>query len=187
MSRKSNTAEFHGDWERFANDDPYAYILTELKRLERQDFWQSGHKTVREELLPVITTQGIANRSALEIGCGLGRLVFPLATYFQRVLGVDVAPEMVRRARLFARDNGITNTQFSVISGASDLLNRGELTGNIDFVYSWLVFQHLPNFETITEYLHATAFLLHDDGIALLQFDTRPKSLTYSLKTALPD
>ena len=33
---------------------------------------------------------------ALEIGCGIGRLLIPMARRFSRVIGVDVAPTMLK-------------------------------------------------------------------------------------------
>jgi cyclopropane fatty-acyl-phospholipid synthase-like methyltransferase len=187
MSQERNTTAVPNDWERFAKEDPYTYILTGLKSSDRQDFWQSGYNTVCEEFLPLLRVQGVARRTAMEIGCGLGRLAFPLAAHFQTVVGVDVAPEMIERARRFACDNGVRNTEFFVISGPQDLINEREFDSKVDFVYSWLVFQHIPDLETIVEYLHATSLFLNKDGIALLQFDTRPASLAYRVKSNLPD
>jgi SAM-dependent methyltransferase len=187
MSRKPDIPAVHSEWERFAIEDPYTYILTERKDPEQKDFWQTGYRTVHEELLPLVRAQKIATHSALEIGCGLGRLTFPLAAHFERVVGTDISPEMIRRARRFADDNGITNTEFCLISDAHDLIRQNKPTDKFDFVFSWLVFQHIPGFAAISEYLRATGVLLDGNGIGLLQFDTRPPSLAYKVKAKLPD
>jgi hypothetical protein len=118
----------------------------------------------------------------------VGRLVFPLSSHFQEMVGVDIAEGMVRRAQDFARDNGIANARFSAMSGPEDLLHRaGNYSGRIDFLYSLLVFQHIPDFSMIEGYLHVIGVLLAENGIAYLQFDTRPGSFAYHIKTRMPD
>lgn len=175
-------------WDHFAEADPYTYILTGLKNSNPKEFWQSGFRTVHEELLPLLRERGISRRTGMELGCGLGRLVFPLAAHFQEVVGVDIAVGMVRRARRFARDNGVSNVHFSVISGPADMLHQsGEYAGKVDFLYSLLVFQHIPDLAMIAGYLHVVSILLEEQGIAYLQFDTRPKTLAYHIKSNVPD
>jgi hypothetical protein len=67
------------------------------------------------------------------------------------------------------------------------LQKAGHLTGKCDFIYSLLVFQHVPEFSVIENYLHFIRVLLHEHGLAYLQFDTRPSDFRYRLKTRLPD
>jgi SAM-dependent methyltransferase len=177
-----------GPQERSTEEDPYAYILTSPKCADPGEFWQSGHRTVRDELLPLIQARGIRQRVGMELGCGMGRLVFPLAPHFQEIAGVDISEGMIQRAQQFARDNGVRNVRFSAISGPEDLLRRaGNYAGRIDFFYSLLVFEHIPDLAMIEGYLHVIGILLAENGIAYLQFDTRPGSLAYHIKTRMPD
>ena len=46
----------------------------------------------------------VADGSALDFGCGVGRLSIPLSKRFAKVIGVDIAPTMVELARSFAVD-----------------------------------------------------------------------------------
>jgi SAM-dependent methyltransferase len=175
-------------WEQFAQEDPYTYILTALKSADTSEFWKSGERTMQEEIFPLLHVHGVRPRFGLELGCGIGRLAVPLARRFQEVLGVDIAPGMVQRARSFAQDNGIENISFASISGPEELLQQaGHFAGNCDFIYSLLVFQHIPEFSMIEGYLHVIRVLLHPRGLAYLQFDTRPSDLAYRVKTRLPD
>jgi SAM-dependent methyltransferase len=175
-------------WEKFAKEDPYTYILTTLKNATPQQFWQSGKKSVEEELLPLIRARGISPRAGMEIGCGVGRLLFPLAAQFEEIVGVDIAESMVQRADCVARDNGVRNVSFCTVQGPEDLLLRaGNYAGRIDFLYSLLVFQHIADFSMIEGYLHVISILLEENGVAYLQFDTRPTNLAYHLKCNLPD
>jgi SAM-dependent methyltransferase len=175
-------------WDRFAEEDPYLYILTSMKRTDPRVFWQSGEQTVKIELLPFVQSHDLRPLVALELGCGIGRLAFPLAHHFRQVIGVDITRGMVQRASSFANDNGIKNASFVAISSPEDLLDQtGEYSGNCDFIYSLLVFQHISEFSIIESYLHVIRTLLHKRGLAYLQFDTRRTSSVYRLKTRLPD
>jgi len=57
-----------------------------------------------------------AGVQVLDLGCGQGRLSLPLAQWCAtdggRVLGVDMTPEAVGRARQYASDVGLTNAAF---------------------------------------------------------------------------
>ena len=175
-------------WEKFAEADPYTYILTDLKRSDPREFWESGERTVKEELLPFIRKHGIRRQIGLELGCGVGRLLFPMAREFEEMVGVDIAEGMVRRAVSCASNKGIRNLKFAAISGPEDLLHKAmEYERKVDFLYSLLVFQHIPDFSVIEGYLHAVSELLEDNGTAYLQFDTREQTLLYQCKTELPD
>ena len=175
-------------WEQFAQSNPYRYILTTPQWVDAREFWKTGEHTIETEILPFLRRYHVRMHCGLELGCGIGRLVVPLASYFQRVVGVDVSPSMIQRGKSFARDNGIHNVSFRAISGPEDFLHQcGELTGFCDLVYSILVFQHIPDFSMIEGYLHVIRVLLHERGLAYLQFDTRPRSMAYRFKTQLPD
>jgi cyclopropane fatty-acyl-phospholipid synthase-like methyltransferase len=189
MQNTMSTAET-GDnhWEKFAEEDPYTYVLTSLKNGDAQEFWKSGERTVEEELVPLVKARKICPGIGLELGCGLGRLVFPLAAYFLEVVGVDITEGMVQRAQQRARVKGIRNVRFRTIAGPEDLLqDAGNYAGRINFLYSLLVFQHISDLRMIAGYLKAVAMLLEENGIAYLQFDTRPKSFAYHVKSYLPD
>jgi SAM-dependent methyltransferase len=175
-------------WEEFAEEDAYTYILTSLKSTDTSEFWSSGERTIQEEILPLVQVHGVRPLLSLELGCGIGRLAVPLARRFQEVVGVDIAQGMVQRATSFAQDNGIENVSFTAISGPEDFLQcAGRYAGNCDFIYSLLVFQHIPEFPVIEGYLHVIRVLLHSRGLAYLQFDTRPSDFAYRVKTRLPD
>src|SRR5947209_8593800 len=92
------------DWEFFGRTDPYWSVFTQ-ERYRRanltedavRDFFASGEQhidfvlaTVRDHL-----DGGFAPRSALDFGCGVGRMVVPLARRCGRVVGVDVADAML--------------------------------------------------------------------------------------------
>ena len=45
----------------------------------------------------------------LDLGCGTGQLILPLASYFQEVVGLDTEPEMLAESKRIAAEKGISN------------------------------------------------------------------------------
>jgi len=187
-SRSDITVTFKEKWEQFAQSNPYKYILTTGRLVESGEFWRTGERAVETEILPLLEQYNVRRHIGLELGCGIGRLAAPLASHFQHVVGVDISPSMIERAVAIARGRRINNISYYAVSGPEDLLHQcGELSGSCDFVYSILVFQHIPDFSMIEGYLHVIRILLGERGLAYLQFDTRFCSLAYRFKTRLPD
>jgi len=175
-------------WDEFARIDAYTYIMTDLPRGDRSAFWQSGETAVSEELLPVVRKHAVPLGTALEIGCGVGRLIFPLAKHFERVLGLDISPEMVRQGTTLAAQKNIPNAKFFTLADYKRAQENVGLTeGSVDFVYSLIVFQHIADFSAIEGYFELIKVWLSPGGVAHLQFDTRPRNLVYRAKNSLPD
>ncbi|MHC4649519.1 MAG: class I SAM-dependent methyltransferase [Planctomycetota bacterium] len=170
-------------WEAFAREDAEFYILGgsvagDEEAAER--FFQSGRDTATWMLEEI--GDGLPGRDlALEIGCGVGRLLIPMAEHFSRVIGVDVAPTMLQKLAAHCARLEIDNAEPML---ADDSWERG---GEADFVYSWLVFQHVVDFGLIESTVQRLAGALKADGVALLQFDTRRPTAVYRLRNGLPD
>lgn len=136
------------DWEQFGQQDPYWAVLTEEKfrgqHLNTQaidDFFTSGQRHV-EHLFARVRKQldpDFAPQTALDFGCGVGRLVLPLAQRCERVVGVDISPSMLAEAKRNCDRHEIRNCHFvqsdDRLSGVSE---------QFDLVHSTIVFQHIP-------------------------------------------
>jgi ubiquinone/menaquinone biosynthesis C-methylase UbiE len=110
-------------------------------------------------------------KRALEIGCGPGRLMRPMARHFEEIHGVDVADEMVLRAQ---RNLAATPNAHAHHATGSDL---SSFTDNyFDFVYSYAVFQHIPSGDVVFGYLREVARVLKPGGVAHLQLNGLPKT-----------
>ncbi len=69
------------------------------------------------ELAAILADWGLlgADRDALDIGCGIGRVEQALAPRLRRIVGIDLSPAMVAEAR--RRCAGIANASFAVGTG----------------------------------------------------------------------
>jgi SAM-dependent methyltransferase len=101
----------------------------------------------------------------LEIGYGGGRLLNAACDFFSQAIGIDVHDE-ADAVRAFLRARGKTN--FELLKGTGDSLPVE--TASIDFVYSYIVLQHLQTFATLERYVSETSRCLRPGGVAQLYF-----------------
>ena len=164
-------------WDRFARRD--ALFHADPNTGDEAEFLAAGRRNVARVMDWL--GEDAARGRMLEIGCGPARTAEAFAAFFERVDGVDVSPEMLRRAR--ARPLP-PNLVLTATSGA-DLAPFDD--GAFDFVFSHLVFQHIDEEAVVASYLHDVARVLAPQGLALLQFDTRPPSRLAAVLALLPD
>jgi ubiquinone/menaquinone biosynthesis C-methylase UbiE len=93
-----------------------------------------------DEVIDIMNSWGVfkAGRDALEVGCGIGRLMAPVSSRVRSVIGVDVSPGMIAAAT--RRLAELSNTSVLVTSG-QDLSAFGG--GSMDLVYSVDTFPYL--------------------------------------------
>lgn len=155
-------------WNQWARRDPLWAVLTAPdksgNRWRIDEFFADGRKTVADEIAGVRAHHSALRRgSALDFGCGVGRLSQALAEHFDRVTGVDLSEEMLALARTYNR-HGPRVTY--VHNTRPDLRVLGE--GGFDFVYSILTLQHLEPADArayIREFVRVTA----PGGVILFQ------------------
>ena len=163
------------DWERFGELDPYWAVLTDEKFRagkispdSRREFFQSGeaHLEWVTEMVRVTVDPDFAPARAVDVGCGVGRVLVPLARRCRDTVGVDVASSMLREAKKNLADAGVSA---ELVPGDDDLTR---VTGTFDFVHSYIVFQHVPpsRGEKICAALLAK---LRPAGVAALHFSYR--------------
>jgi ubiquinone/menaquinone biosynthesis C-methylase UbiE len=129
--------------------------------------------------------------TALEIGCGPGRLMLPLSETFGVIQGADVSGEMIALARENLK--GIPRAEVRQNSGA-DL--AGFADESVDFCYSFAVFQHIPDKEVVWSYLREACRVLKVGGILKFQCnglpqpedagESQPRVVGWSLRAAVP-
>lgn len=136
------------DWERLGSLEPYFAVLTESRFLHENitpeslaAFYASGEDDVSRiaALATVKVGKPFHPRKALEFGCGVGRLTFPMAGRAGTVVGVDAAPSLLGMARAEAAARGLQNVELLPVEDLA-FLERG----TFDFIFSYIVFQHIP-------------------------------------------
>ena len=155
------------DWNRRAGEDAYYYVAFGRRGQEDEEFFSTASDVVRA--LSAELKRLRRRDRALEIGCGPGRLMRPMAPHFTEIHGVDVSDEMVRMAA--ERLRGTPNAHAHHGSGA-DLAMFADET--FDFVYSYAVFQHIPSRGVVFGYLREARRVLKTGGILRCQLNGLP-------------
>lgn len=131
----------------FGKENPYFGVLSDpqyagrtLAEPLRDEFFQSGVDHVR---MLVEVLEGcfgdIARGSALDFGCGVGRITHALAEEFGAVVGLDISPGMLAEANRNAQASVLANVTYA---------NSVDLNylqpASYDLVHSYIVLQHIP-------------------------------------------
>ena len=135
------------DWEYYGAENPYWAVLTEDKYKRESlgadalaDFFSSGEQYV-EKIWQVIEqnfTKDFKPERGLDFGCGVGRLTVPIAARCQTTVGVDISEKMMEEAERNCSKRNLKNVSFV----KSDE-NLSKVTGEFDFVHSFIVLQHI--------------------------------------------
>lgn len=135
------------EWERWGAEDPYFGVLTHekyrranLTDTSRNEFLESGRlqadhifNLIRERVLGAFKP-----RRVLDFGCGVGRVLIPLARQSEEAIGVDISPSMLAEAARNCNLAGLHNVK---LVASDDRLNQVE--GQFDLVHSCIVLQHI--------------------------------------------
>lgn len=161
------------EWEALALRDPYWAVLTDERfrtanltpetlayfHATGEHFIATVWKTIETHLLSPFTP-----RRVLDFGCGVGRLLIPLARKSQEAWGVDVSEAMRKFAAQNAAEAGLQQVTLTA--------QLSELQGPFDLVHSYLVFQHIPPQRGLG-YIRDMLHLLADGGVGVLHINLR--------------
>lgn len=153
------------DWNARAELDPMHYIMTDRADWTMEEFFATGERDVAMFVDPFLATHPDAPRErALELGCGLGRLTAALATRFAHVDAIDISEGMVEQARELHKER--THVTFGANNGR-DL--SAYPSASYDFVFSYIVLQHIPDADIIFNYYAEFGRVLKPGGLFLFQ------------------
>jgi len=164
LRRKSSMRE---DWDLRAREDARFYICTEAP--SDDGFANSGEIDLEEKILDGLRLS--PHWRVLEIGCGMGRLLRPLSQRVAFAVGVDVSQEMLARALEYCA--GRPNVELRRTDGSGSLESLAD--ASFDFVFSHIVFQHVPRKSYVQRYLREAARVLKPGGILRVQVDGRSR------------
>lgn len=180
-------------WDRLGSQDPYYGVLADpkfrgrsLDNGVRAEFFRSGERHVEEVMATIRRTVApdFNPVSTLDFGCGVGRVLIPLARRCRQAVGVDVSVAMLLEARSNCQDAGVD----------AQLLNSedmGSLDRTFDLVHSMIVFQHIPVRRGI-RFVDTLLPLVAPGGVGVLHFTYASseshirRALRWSRTTFLP-
>src|SRR5438045_3007140 len=168
----SVTHQMRADWNERAREDAHYYVAFGARDQDESAFNATAFEAIRaieSELKWFPPGRDTRAMTALEIGCGPGRLMKPLSRHFGHIYGIDVSDEMIRIAR--DRLEGVPNATVEATNGAT--LSRFP-DQSIDFIYSYAVFQHIPSREVVLSYMREATRVLRPGGIFRAQFNGLP-------------
>lgn len=128
------------DWQEISARHPYFGVLADQRFLnpdayDLAAFFESGEHDMAATISRCRHVFGsFEPKSGLDFGCGVGRLVIPMAKICQVATGVDVAPEMLKLAARHAEEFGV-NAHFTTEIPEDS---------TFDWVNSYIVLQHIP-------------------------------------------
>jgi ubiquinone/menaquinone biosynthesis C-methylase UbiE len=159
------------DWDERARKDAFHYIASWRKDWNPETFFQSGEEDFQKLVAPVFNGRAweLQGKTMLELGCGAGRMTRSFAQRFSRVYAFDISPEMLRHARALFPD--AANVDWTLGNG-TDL--SGVDTESVDFVFSYIVLQHMPASEFALRYIREMLRVIKVGGMFLFQFNSVP-------------
>jgi len=151
------------DWDALAKRDALWAILTDESKADGgwdvAEFFSTGEiemATVMRCLDEVGCVPDAAG-SALDFGCGVGRLTQAMARRFAACVGVDISEEMIRRAEAL--------NQYAKCSYLTSLTERLLFASeSFSFVYCNIVLQHMPR-RLAVGYLREFVRVLQPGGV----------------------
>lgn len=156
------------DWDERARRDAFHYIASWRKDWDEASFFESGEQDYLRLVHPILQKIQFdsANKAMAEVGCGAGRMTRSFAQRFLSVFAVDISAEMQLRAKQYL--GSFSNIRWILSNG--ETLSNLENT-SVDFVFSYLVLQHMPTKETVFGSIREMLRILRPGGEFLFQFN----------------
>ncbi len=177
-------------WDQITNENAFYGVLSRNEfedpdNIDIDKFWETGREAA-DSLLKLANVENTQELNMLEIGCGLGRMTHRFAERFDKVYALDVSPRMLDKAKSYW--GNLQNVEWVLGSGEDFHQIPCE---SIDFVFSYWVLQHIPESETVLNYIREAARVLKPEAVAFLQFRVLPPNngvvaLKYYITTHLP-
>jgi SAM-dependent methyltransferase len=159
------------DWDERASHDASHYICSERRDWDPEAFFRSGEEDYERLVAPVLARFGfdVHERIMLEVGCGTGRMTRTFAKRFSRVFALDISVEMLKRAQTLNAE--LENVTW--LHGDGQGFSTVE-SDSVEFVFSYLVLQHIPTKELALGYVKEMLRVLKPGGFFCFQFNSCP-------------
>jgi SAM-dependent methyltransferase len=156
-------------WEEISRQDPFWAVLSfpgqKYGRWDSERFFATGEREIAEVMSHAARlSRPVRRESALDFGCGLGRLTRALSRRFETAVGLDISETMVEQARKLNADFPGCAFRVNIWPDLRDVPDQ-----SFDLVYSGRVLQHLPSRGEIERCLTEFLRVVRDDGLVAFQ------------------
>lgn len=145
------------DWDERAQETTNLFIDNRAR--SEEEFKALGEADA-QMILADVSRYLTPEATVLEIGCGNGRILEPMARRFREVWGVDISAEMIKRGRErladFAHAHFVENNGTDMAEVPSD---------HFDLCYSYFTFRHFTEHVITERYLKEAYRALKPRGI----------------------
>jgi len=147
------------DWDQRAKQDAVRYVADAFRG---EEFFKDGTRQAHELCHALFLKEGFTpeGKHMLDIGCGIGRLDRGFSEMFAEVWGLDVSGEMISQAKELNRE--FNNIKFVKGNGQDLSVFRNDY---LDFVFSYITFQHIPEKKIIRSYFSEIHRVLKPGGL----------------------
>jgi SAM-dependent methyltransferase len=172
-------------WTALGEKDPFWAVLTRPGksggRWDQAAFFETGVQEIEKVIEAAQRISPVRFGTAVDFGCGVGRLSQALATRFEHVIGLDIAASMICEA---VRLNRFPDRCEYLHNVAADLaLVRDK---SADFLYSSITLQHVIPM-LAQRYIREFFRIVRPGGLVVFQLPSRPRSLARQrAKSAIP-
>lgn len=168
-----NLNELQKNWDELGESDAMWAILTNPNKKggkwTPEEFFKTGETEIAAALAELKEKNITINLGcALDFGCGVGRLTQALAGHFTEAHGVDIAPSMIKQANRFNRFSDRCHYHLNSESNLRLFANQ-----KFDFIYSFIVFQHIEG-RYVLDYIREFTRILRPGGVAMFHFIEPP-------------
>lgn len=172
-------------WTTLGEVDPLWAILSRPGKKgggwEQSAFFETGVAEIAEVLTTAQALWPVHFGTAIDFGCGVGRLSQALAAHFERVIGVDVAESMIRMAIELNRFRDRCEYVQNVAPDLSFLPDA-----YADLVYSSITLQHLVP-DLACRYIREFFRVARPGALVIFQLPCRPRSVVWhTIKSVAP-
>jgi SAM-dependent methyltransferase len=157
-------------WDERGREDPFFFVDDRLEygKPDLERFWAGGERELNK-LLEAVGARLGEDDTAVEIGCGVGRLTRHVAARVRDVKALDISKDMLRLAR--EHNPELRNVEWIHGDGSS---LAGVADASADSLVSHVVFQHIPDPAITLAYVTDMGRALKPGGWAAFQISNDP-------------
>jgi len=170
--------ELQKNWDIFGQEDPLWAVCSapekKNNKWDTQEFFQTGVARI-DRLRRWMDDNGLPmqRKTALDFGCGVGRLTQALCGHFDACVGVDIAPSMIKKAKEFNQHGRKCVYRLNEENNLQAFPN-----GSFDLIYTEHVLQHIRP-QVALRYIAEFIRILKPGGLACFHCPSRASTFAY--------